>query len=46
MAAGAGTLNLSLLSLGVGEDSSNGHEKVDVVFEPQVFISYIFTIDM
>ena len=38
MASSGGALNLSLLSRGVGEISKNGHEKIDVVFEPQVRI--------
>ena len=37
MSVGGGALNLSLLSRGIGEVKNNGHEKVDVVFEPQVF---------
>lgn len=32
----AGAVNLSLLSRGVGEVKRNGHEKVDVVLEPEV----------
>lgn len=36
MASSGGALNLSLLSRGVGEISKNGHERIDVVFEPQV----------
>ena len=36
MVGGSSALNLSLLSRGVGEVSKNGHEKIDVVFEPQV----------
>lgn len=36
MVGGSSALNLSLLSRGVGEITKNGHEKIDVVFEPQV----------
>ena len=41
MASSGGALNLSLLSRGVGEISENGHEKIDVVFEPQVRILHM-----
>ena len=41
MASSGGALNLSLLSRGVGEISKNGHEKIDVVFEPQVRILHM-----
>ncbi|KAL5005681.1 hypothetical protein ScPMuIL_016839 [Solemya velum] len=37
---GTSTLNLSLLSRGIGEISTNGHEKVDVVFEPQDYFNF------
>ena len=30
------TLNLSLLSRGIGSVRKNGHERVDVVLEPEV----------
>ncbi|KAL3855495.1 hypothetical protein ACJMK2_014703 [Sinanodonta woodiana] len=36
-----GALNLSLLSRGVGEVSRNGHEKVDVIFEPQDYFNFV-----
>lgn len=37
--AGGGALNLSLLSRGVGEVQTNGHEKVEVFLEPEVIIT-------
>ena len=41
MASSGGALNLSLLSRGVGEISKNGHEKIDVVFEPQDYFNFV-----
>ncbi|XP_055870019.1 titin homolog isoform X8 [Biomphalaria glabrata] len=35
-----GALNLSLLSRGVGEVHSNGHEKVDVFLEPEDYYNF------
>ncbi|CAL1539826.1 unnamed protein product [Lymnaea stagnalis] len=35
-----GALNLSLLSRGVGEVHSNGHEKVDVYLEPEDYYNF------
>uniref|UniRef100_A0A0B7AKS0 Uncharacterized protein n=1 Tax=Arion vulgaris TaxID=1028688 RepID=A0A0B7AKS0_9EUPU len=35
-----GTLNLSLLSRGVGEVHTNGHEKIDVYFEPEDYLNF------
>ena len=32
-----GTVNLSLLARGIGEVKKNGHEKIDVVLEPEVW---------
>ncbi|OWF42952.1 Afadin [Mizuhopecten yessoensis] len=40
MAGSGGALNLSLLSRGVGEVSKNGHEKVEVLFEPQDYYNF------
>ncbi|XP_071149803.1 uncharacterized protein KIAA2012-like isoform X34 [Mytilus edulis] len=41
MASSGGALNLSLLSRGIGEISKNGHEKIDVVFEPQDYFNFV-----
>ncbi|XP_052719753.1 titin homolog isoform X1 [Crassostrea angulata] len=41
MVGGSSALNLSLLSRGVGEISKNGHEKIDVVFEPQDYYNFV-----
>ncbi|KAK3082961.1 hypothetical protein FSP39_010092 [Pinctada imbricata] len=41
MVGGSSALNLSLLSRGVGEVSKNGHEKIDVVFEPQDYYNFV-----
>ena len=32
-------VNLSLLSRGIGEIKRNGHEKIDVVLEPEVRVA-------
>ncbi|XP_069107555.1 uncharacterized protein [Argopecten irradians] len=40
MAGSGGALNLSLLSRGVGEVSKNGHEKIEVLFEPQDYYNF------
>ena len=32
-------VNLSLLSRGIGEVKRNGHEKIDVVLEPEVGVN-------
>ena len=32
-------VNLSLLSRGIGEVKRNGHEKIDVVLEPEVRVT-------
>ncbi|XP_064647125.1 titin homolog isoform X3 [Lineus longissimus] len=39
--AGSGTLNLSLLSRGVGEVQRNGHEKVEVKLEPADYFNWV-----
>ncbi|XP_048774274.2 titin homolog isoform X23 [Ostrea edulis] len=41
MVGGSSALNLSLLSRGVGEITKNGHEKIDVVFEPQDYYNFV-----
>ncbi|XP_061188991.1 titin homolog isoform X2 [Saccostrea echinata] len=41
MVGGGSALNLSLLSRGVGEITKNGHEKIDVVFEPQDYYNFV-----
>ena len=38
-------VNLSLLSRGIGEVKRNGHEKIDVVLEPEVGVT-IFEISI
>ncbi|XP_048237995.1 titin homolog isoform X2 [Haliotis rufescens] len=38
--AGGGALNLSLLSRGVGEVQTNGHEKVEVFLEPEDYYNF------
>ncbi|XP_064598097.1 uncharacterized protein KIAA2012 homolog [Liolophura sinensis] len=38
--SGGSALNLSLLSRGIGEVSRNGHEKVEVVFEPEDYFNW------
>lgn len=38
--SGAGALNLSLLSRGVGEVQKNGHEKVEVFLEPSDYLNF------
>ncbi|XP_071103771.1 uncharacterized protein KIAA2012 homolog [Haliotis cracherodii] len=38
--AGSGALNLSLLSRGVGEVQTNGHEKVEVFLEPEDYYNF------
>ncbi|ESP00764.1 hypothetical protein LOTGIDRAFT_238518 [Lottia gigantea] len=42
MVGGGGqTLNLSLLSRGIGEVQQNGHEKVEVVLEPEDYFNFV-----
>ncbi|XP_041374686.1 uncharacterized protein KIAA2012 homolog [Gigantopelta aegis] len=39
--AGVGALNLSLLSRGIGEVQTNGHEKVEVFLEPEDYYNFV-----